>query len=154
MCPLWFSVRPACSRALRVFCVVCVSRSGRGYLAPGQLPWLWPAACLSGVPRGPAFVRRASSGPFALGAPVKLSVALVPSPSRGSRPWIYWAGARGMWRLAKNLAHGACRWPSPRRGRWCRSASHPLGAPLWGCPWRVPPATVSGCVRYGGFGQC
>ena len=41
---------------------------GRCGLAPVLVPWLWPAACLSGVPRGPAFVRRSSSGPVALGA--------------------------------------------------------------------------------------
>ena len=27
----------------------------------------------------------------------------------------------------------------------------PFGALLWGCPWRVPPASVSGCLRHGGL---
>ena len=50
-------------------------------LAPVLVPWLWPAACLSGVPRGPALVCRSSSGLVALGAPVGFYVALVPSPT-------------------------------------------------------------------------
>ena len=57
---------------------------GRCCLAPVLVPWLWPAACRSGVPRGPALVRRASSGPVALGALVGLPVAVVPSPTPGA----------------------------------------------------------------------
>ena len=49
-----------------------VSRCG---LVPVLVPWLPTAACLSGVPRGPALVRRASSGPVALGTLVSFSVA-------------------------------------------------------------------------------
>ena len=56
---------------------------GRCGLAPALVPWLWPAACLSGVPRGPALVRRSSSGPVALGAPVGFLVAVVTSPTPG-----------------------------------------------------------------------
>ena len=52
---------------------------------------------------------------------------------------------------AQNRAHCACRWPPPRQGRWARSASYPFGAPRWGCPWRVPLASVLGCVRCGGW---
>ena len=40
---------------------------------------------------------------------------------RGSRPRIYSAAARGTLRPAENLAHGACRWPMLRQGRWARS---------------------------------
>ena len=48
-----------CSRAV-VRCVLCalsgcVSPGGRCCLAPVRVPWLWPAACLSGVPRGPVW---------------------------------------------------------------------------------------------------
>ena len=48
-----------CSRAV-VLCVLCalsrfVAPGGRRCLAPVRVPWLWPAACLSGVPRGPAW---------------------------------------------------------------------------------------------------
>ena len=69
----------------------------------------------------------------------------------GLRPRLYWAAARGTRRPAENRALCACRWPPPRRGRWARSASYPFGAPRWGCPWRVPPALVLGCVRCGGW---
>ena len=71
---------------------------GRSGLAPVLVPWLWPAACLSGVPHGPALVRRSSSGPVALGAPVGFPVAVVPSPTPGAvapgfTGWL--RGARG-----------------------------------------------------------
>ena len=51
-------------------------------LAPVLVPWLWPG--LSGMPRGPALVRRSSSRPIALGAPVGFPVAVVPSPDPGA----------------------------------------------------------------------
>ena len=63
----------------------------------------------------------------------------------------YWVAARGTRRPAENRAHCACRWPLARQGRWARSASYPFGVPQWGCPWRVPPASVLGCVRCGGL---
>ena len=68
-----------------VRCVLCAlpgfaAPGGRSGLAPVLVPWLWPAACLSGVPRGPALLRRASSGPVALGAPVGFPDAVVPFP--------------------------------------------------------------------------
>ena len=49
----------SCSRAV-VPCVLCAlsgftAPGGRCCLAPVRVPWLWPAACLSGVPRGPAW---------------------------------------------------------------------------------------------------
>ena len=48
-----------CSCAV-VRCVLCVlsgfvAPGGRRCLAPVRVPWLWPAACLSGVPCGPAW---------------------------------------------------------------------------------------------------
>ena len=48
-----------CSCAV-VRCVLCAlsgfaAPGGRCGLAPVRVPWLWPAACLSGVPRGPAW---------------------------------------------------------------------------------------------------
>ena len=67
------------------------------------------------------------------------------------RPWIYWAAARGTWRPAENGALCACRWPLPRQGPWARSASYQLGAPRLGCPRRVPPPSILGCVRCGGL---
>ena len=73
---------------------------------------------------------------------------VTPRWPRGSEPAS--VAARGTWRPAENRAHCACRSPLPRHGRWARSASYPFGAPRWGCPWRVAPASVLGCVRSGG----
>ena len=67
------------------------------------------------------------------------------------RPRFYWVAASGTRRLAKNRADCACRWPLPRQGRWARSASYSFGALRWGCPWRVPAASVLGCVRCDGW---
>ena len=82
------AVRGTFSRAAvrRVLCALpgFAAPGGRCCLAPVLVPRLWPAACLSGVPRGPALVRRASSGPVALGAPVGFPVAVVPSPTPGA----------------------------------------------------------------------
>ena len=69
----------------------------------------------------------------------------------GCRPRFYWVAARGTWRPAENRALCACHWPLARQGRWARSASYPFGAARWGCPWRVPPASVLGCVRCRGL---
>ena len=70
----------------RVLCALpgFAAPGGRCGLAPVLVPWLWPAACLSGVPRGPALVRCSSSGPVALSAPVGFPVAVVPSPTPGA----------------------------------------------------------------------
>ena len=57
---------------------------GRCGLAPVLVPSLLRAACLSGQPRGSSLVRRASSGPVALGALVGFSVAVVPFPIPGA----------------------------------------------------------------------
>ena len=72
-----------------VRCLLCAlpgfaAPGGRCGLAPVLVPWLWPAACLSGVLRGPALVRRASCGPVALSAPVCVPVAVVPSLDPGA----------------------------------------------------------------------
>ena len=133
---LWFWLRPA-TPASGVWCVgwllpgtcsCAVVRSvlcalprfaapgGRCGLAPVLVPWLWPAACLSWVPRGPALVRRASSSPVALGAPVGFPVAVVPFPGPGAcapgfTGWL--RGARGG-RPRTGLIVPAA---GPRRGR-------------------------------------
>ena len=78
-------------------CVVRASRV-RSTRWPLWLLVIRPAACLSGVPRGPALVRRSSSGPVALGAPIGFPVAVVPSPTPGDvapgfTGWL--RGARG-----------------------------------------------------------
>ena len=112
----------------RVLCALpgFAAPGGRCGLALVLVPWLWPAACLSGVPRGPALVRHASSGSVAFGAPVGLPVAVVPSPTPGtvapgSTGWL--RGARGG-RLRTGLivpAADPCRGKgagrAPRRAR-------------------------------------
>ena len=87
---LWFggSVLPGTRSCAVVWCRLCAllgfaATDGLCCLAPVRVPWLWPAACLSGVPCGPALVRRASSGPVALGALVSFPVAVVPFPITG-----------------------------------------------------------------------
>ena len=170
-CPSLF--RCCCLSLLAGVCGVCVGCC----LAPVRVPWfvaccarspgLWhPAAvaawqlsvclgcgrrraslaCLV-APRGaPRLVRSGRSR-----CSGRLSPRRGAFPHPGSlRPRLYWAAARGTRRPAENRAHCACRWPPPRQGRWARSASYPFGAPRWGCPWRVPPASVLGCVRCGG----
>ena len=57
---------------------------GRCCLAAVSVPWLWPGACLSGVPRGPASVRHASSGRLASRALVSFSDAVMPFPDPGA----------------------------------------------------------------------
>ena len=74
----------------------------------------------------------------------------IPHPD-GFCPRIHWAPPWGTRRPAENGAHCACRWPLPRQERWACSASYPFGAPRWGCPWRVPPASVSGLCALRGF---
>ena len=69
----------------------------------------------------------------------------------GLRPLLYCVAARGTRRPPENQAHCACRRPPRRQGRWASSASYPFGAPQWGCPWRVPLASVLGCVRCDGW---
>ena len=83
--------------------------SGRCHLAPVCVPWLWPAACLSGVPCGRAWcaaprpVRSLSVLWSACPTPLCLS------PPRGLSPRIYRAAVRGTQRPADNRAHCACR---------------------------------------------
>ena len=173
LCPLGpgFGLRPAtpgwgmwfvgqmlpgtCSFAV-VRCGLCVmpgsaAPGGRSCLAPVLVPWLWPAAYLSCVPRGPALVRRALSGPVALGAPVAFPDALVPFCTPG-------ACAPGFNGRLRGTCGGRPRTglfvPAPGRCRGsclARSALYQFGAPRRGCPWQVPQASVSGCVRCGGW---
>ena len=76
---------PRCA-VRRVLCALpgFAAPGGLCGLAPVLVPWLWLAACLSGVPHGPALVCRALSGPVALGAPVAFPVAVVPSCTPGA----------------------------------------------------------------------
>ena len=102
----------------RVLCALFgfAAPGGRCRLAPVLVPWLWPAACLSRVPHGPALVPCALSEPVALGAPVGFPVAPVPSLTpEGVTPGLTWRlrGARGG-RLRTGLFVPAA---SPCRGR-------------------------------------
>ena len=112
-------------------------------LAGGVPLWraLWPRV---GAPR---LVR---SGRSPCSSRLSRRRGAFPHPG-GLRPRIYWAAARGTWRPAENRALYACRWPLPRQGLSARSALYPFVAPQWGCLWRVPPASVLGCVRCGGW---
>ena len=152
---LWVWLRPAtpgwglwcvgglspgtCSCAM-VCCVLCAlpgfaAPGSRRCSAPSLVPWLWPADRLSGVPRGPALVRRASCGPVALGAPVSF-------PHPGSlRPWLYWVAARGTRRPAENRAHCACHWPPPGS----LGDGVVPGGSLWRSFWAACAAVL--CVR-------
>ena len=89
LCGLWVLAvlgTFSCAAIRRVLCALPGFAAPGGYcgLAPVLVLWFWPAACLSGVPRGPALVRRASSGQVALGAPVGFPVAVVPFPTPGA----------------------------------------------------------------------
>ena len=124
---------------------------GRCGLAPVLVPWLWPAACLSGVPRGPAMMRRTSSGPVPPGAPVGFPVALVPSPTpgavaTGSTGWLH--GARGgRPRIGLIVpAAGPCRGKgagrTPRRTRSQLRDGVIPGGSFWLPSWAVSAAVV------------
>ena len=133
-----------CSHAV-VRCVLCAlsgfaAPGGRCCLAPVRVPWLWLAACLSGIPRGPVLVRGASSSPVTLGAPVGFPDAVVPFAGPG-----VWApgftgrlrGARGG-RPRTGLIVPAA---GPRRGGalgWLRVV------PVWGPAMGLSLAGASG----------
>ena len=100
VCWRWSPAVPGtCSRAVvrHVLCALpgLAAPGGRCCLAPILVPWLWRAACLFDVPRCPALVRRASSGPVALGAPVGFCVAAVPAHTRGIFPPSFTGRLRG-----------------------------------------------------------
>ena len=76
----------SCAAVRRVLCAPPGFAAPGGFcgLAPVLVLWFWPAACLSGVPRGPDLVRRSLSGPVAPRAPVGFPVDVVPSPTPGA----------------------------------------------------------------------
>ena len=78
------------------------------------------------------------------------SLWCLPPPRRLSPPALL-GDCAGHVEAGRKPGSCACCWPLPRQGRWARSASYPFGAPRWGCPWRVPPASVLGCVLCGGL---
>ena len=96
------------------------------------------------VPRGPALVRRTSSGLVAVSAPVGFSVALMLSPAPGAVA----PGLSGQLRGAGGGRPAA----GPCRGRGAGLApQEPVRGSRWGCFWRFLPASVLGCVHCGGW---
>ena len=114
----------SCAVVRRVMCAFpgFAAPGGRYRLAPFFLLWLWPAACLTGLFRGPALVRRASSGPIAPGAPVGFLVAGMPSPT----PEAFAPGFTGWLRGAHGGRPGT-RLFVPAAGR-CRGRGDELAA--------------------------
>ena len=60
VCGVWVGCCLVPAPCAVVRCVLCTppgfaAPSGRCCLAPVGVPWLWPAACLSDVPCGPAW---------------------------------------------------------------------------------------------------
>ena len=155
---LWFvgwMLPGTCSCAV----VCCGSCALPGFAAPGgccclapvPVPWLWPAACLSGVPRGPALVHRGSSGLVALGAPVGFPDAVVPFPIPGA----YASGITGRLPGARKgrprtglvvPAAGRCRGSgaglAPRRTRSGPRDEVFPGGSLWRWSWAACAAVV------------
>ena len=110
----WGPVTYPTARAIASW--LCVLWGRHEFLATVLVPRLWPAACLSGVPRRSALLRRASLGPVALGALVGFPVAVVPSPSsRAVAPGFTGRlrGARGGWPRTGLIVPAA----DPCRGR-------------------------------------
>ena len=141
-----------CSSVVR--CLLCplsgfAAPGGRCCLAPVLVPWLWPAACLSGVPCG-----RAPSGPVALGAPVRFPDALVPFPTPGacSSGFIGWLrgahGGRpgtGLIVPAAGPRRGGGAGLAPRRTRLGPRNGVVPGEPLRRWSWAVCAAVAGVC---------
>ena len=120
-----------CPRAV-VRCLLCAlsgfaAPGGRCCLTPLRVPWLWPAACLSGVPRGPAWC--------AAPRPVRwLSVlrSVIPTPWFLSQPGLILHAAgpcRGKGaplaprRTRSGPRDGVVPCGSPRRRSWAACAA-------------------------------
>ena len=140
-----------CPRAV-VRCVLCAlsgfaAPGGRCCLAPVCVPWLWPAACPSGVPRGPAWCAAPrpvqSLSVLQSAFPTKWCL----SPTQGLAPPALLGGCAGHAEAGREpgsfclpLAPAKTRAPGLLR-------VVPVRGPAIDCPWRVPPASVLGCVR-------
>ena len=125
-----------------VRCVLCAppgfaAPGGHCGLAPVLVSWFWPAEFLFGVPRGPALVRRASSGSVALGAPFSFLVAVVPSPSPGAVAPDFTGWLRG-----------ACG-GRPRTGLIVPAAAPRRGKGAWRAPRRALSGPREGVVPGG-----
>ena len=130
-------------RALRALPAVRVSlvrdTRWRCCLAPGLAPLMSPALCLSSLPRGSAFVCRATSGPVAPASLASNRLA-VPSPTGCFAPQFLLSSCAGH-AEAGPVAGSWCLLPPPPRGG---SAGHALRRTRWGPRCGVVPAK---CLR-------
>ena len=121
----------SCAAVCPVLCALpgFAAPGGRCGLAPVLVPWLWPAASLSGVPLWPCVgaPRLFPSGRSRCSGRLSSRRGAFLHPG-GCRLLLYWVAARGTWRPAENQAICACCWPLPRQGRSARSASYPFRA--------------------------
>ena len=114
------------------------------------MPWLWPSACLSAVPHGPAWcaalrpvrslsvLQSASSAPWCL------------SPPRGLAHPALLGGCAGHAEAGREPGSLYLPLAPAKAGALGSLRVVPVRGPRRRCPWRVPPASVLGCVRCGG----
>ena len=141
--------RLSCRDCVCVWCPLSQSAAigGRCFLAPSRVPWLRPAACLSCVPLGSVLLRRASSDRGRSRCAGRLSHRRGAFSYRGLSPPDFLHGCAGHVEDGQEL------------GSWCLllapAEAEPLGSlrtvpvrgPATGYAWRIPPASVFGCLR-------
>ena len=152
-CVGWLLGTCSCAVVRFALCALSgfVAPGGRRCLAPVCVPWLWPLACLSGVPRGPAWC--------AAPRPVR-SLSLLRSafptlwclsPPQGLVPPDFLGGCAGHVETSREPGSLCLPLAPAKAGVLGSLRVVPVRGPRWGCPWRVPPAPVLGCVRCGGL---
>ena len=125
----WLVLLGSCPRAV-ARCVLCAlsgfaAPGRRRCLAPVRVPWLWPAACLSGVPRSPAWcaaprpVRSLSVLRLAFPTPWCLS------PPRGLAPPAILGGCAGHAEAGRDPGSGKYIWEIPGSPGYQGHASRP-----------------------------
>ena len=142
-----------CSRAV-VCCVLCAlsgfaAPGGCCCLAPVCVPWSWPAACLSGVPPGPAWC--AAPPPVRSLSVLRLSF-LTPSclsPPQGLAAPALLGRCAGHAEAGRDPGSLCPPLAPAEAGALGSLRVVPVPPPQWGCPWRVPLASVLGCVPCG-----
>ena len=169
-----------CPRAV-VRCVLCAlsgfaAPGGRCCLAPVPVPWLWPAACLSGVPHGPAWC----AAPRPVRSLSVLQSAFVTlwclSPPRGLAPPALLAGCVGHAEAGREPGSLSLPLATARAGAlaslrvvsgrgpsmgWSLAAPCGVGLGLLALRWLacLDPVTDASRFRYrqsfdGGLGRC
>ena len=111
----------------------CAALGGRRCLAPVAVTWLRPAACLSGVPRGPAWCAapRPARSLSVLRSAFPTPWCLFP-PRRLAPPALL-AGCAGHAEAGREPGSLCLQLAPAEAGAPARSASYPSGAPRWGC---------------------